>query len=301
MNTVRVTRITVVAKGVVALELRSADHRPLPTWTPGAHIDVHLGPGLTRQYSLCGDPADSAVWRIAVRRQENGRGGSRHVHDNLSEQDLIEVGEPRNHFPLQPAPRYLFLAGGIGITPIRPMLTAATAPWELHYAGRTTPAMPFHDELAADPRVTLYPNGRFDLDALLDRHPPGTRVYCCGPSGMLQAVEQACARRPDHPLHLERFTAAPAGRSEAFEVELARTGRTLRVPADRSILEVVEAAGVPILSSCREGTCGTCETAVLAGTVDHRDTLLTPAEQAADDTLFPCVSRSLGPRLVLDL
>jgi ferredoxin-NADP reductase len=301
MITVRVTRITVVAKGVVALDLRSADDRRLPAWSPGAHVDVHLSPGLTRQYSLCGDPADSSVWRIAVRRDDTGRGGSRHVHDKLSEQDLIEVSEPRNHFPLRPAPRYLFLAGGIGITPIRPMLAAAEAPWELHYAGRTAAAMPFHDELAADPRVTLYPFGRFDLDALLSRHPPGTLVYCCGPSGMLQAVEESCSRWPGRTLHLERFAAAPAGPSEAFEVELARTGRTLAVPAGSSILDVVEAAGVPILSSCREGTCGTCETTVLSGAVDHRDTLLSPAEQAANDTLFPCVSRAAGSRLVLDL
>jgi ferredoxin-NADP reductase len=301
---VRIDKITVVAKGAVALELRSADDRELPAWSPGAHVDVHLTSGLTRQYSLCGDPADRSVWRIAVRREETGRGGSRHVHDRLAEHDLIEVGEPRNHFPLEPAPRYLFLAGGIGITPILPMLAAATAPWELHYAGRDAESMPFRDELAADPRVTLYPEderGRIDLDALLSRHEPGTLVYCCGPEGMLRAVEESCARLPDRPLHVERFASAPAGPSQEFEVELARTGRTLPVPADRSILDVVEAAGVPILSSCREGTCGTCETTVLSGAVDHRDALLTPAERAANDTMFLCVSRAAGARLVLDL
>ncbi|PWK48194.1 PDR/VanB family oxidoreductase [Actinoplanes xinjiangensis] len=302
---VRITRLTPVAKGVVALELRSADGRELPAWSPGAHVDVHLAPGLTRQYSLCGDPADRSVWRIAVRREEPGRGGSQHVHDRLSERDLIEVGEPRNHFPLLPAPRYLFLAGGIGITPILPMLAAAEAPWELHYAGRTAASMPFRDELPADRRVTLHPEdecGRIDLDALLSRHEPGTLVYCCGPEGMLRAVEEGCARWPGRPLRLERFTPAPAeGPDEAFEVELARSGRTLTVPAGRSILDVVEAAGVGVLSSCREGTCGTCETTVLAGAVDHRDTLLTAEERAADDTMFLCVSRSRGPRLVLDL
>ncbi|MEU8662470.1 PDR/VanB family oxidoreductase [Actinoplanes philippinensis] len=304
---VRISALLPVARGVVALDLRSADGRELPAWTPGAHVDVHLAPGLTRQYSLCGDPADRSVWRIAVRREDAGRGGSRHVHERLSEQDPIEVGEPRNHFPLQPAARYVFLAGGIGITPILPMLAAAAAPWELHYAGRDAASMPFLDRLAGDDRVTLYPEderGRVDLDALLGRQPPGTLVYCCGPEGMLRAAEEACAHRPDVSLRVERFTpvtAGGAGRREGFEVELAATGRTLTVPAGRSILEVVEDAGVSVLSSCREGTCGTCETTVLSGAVDHRDSLLTPAERAANDTIFLCVSRAAGPRLVLDL
>lgn len=302
--TVCVSGITAAADGVVALDLCSPDDQPLPPWTPGAHIDVHLPAGLVRQYSLCGDPADTARWRIAVRREETGRGGSRYVHDTLAQHDLIEVGTPRNHFPLEPAPRYLFLAGGIGITPILPMLAAAGAGGELHYAGRSRSSMPFLDELADDPRVTFHPeddSGRIDLDTLIGQQPAGTRIYCCGPPGMLRAVEDTCARLPGRPLHLERFAAAETGPAEAFEVELARTGRTLRVPADRSILEVAEDAGVAILSSCRAGTCGTCETAVLAGAVDHRDTLLTPAEQAADDTMFPCVSRAAGSRLVLDL
>ncbi|WP_433796123.1 PDR/VanB family oxidoreductase [Actinoplanes sp. CA-252034] len=302
---VRINELTEVARGVVALELRSADGPCLPAWTPGAHVDVLLAPGLTRQYSLCGDPADRSAWRIAVRREESGRGGSRHVHDGLSAQDVIEVSEPRNHFPLEPAPGYLFLAGGIGITPILPMLAAAEAPWELHYAGRDAASMPFRDRLEADGRVTLYPEderGRIDLDALLSRSAPGTHVYCCGPEGMLRAVEECCARWPGRPLHVERFTpAAAAGPQAPFEVELAASGRTLTVPADRSILEVVEAAGVAILSSCREGTCGTCETTVLSGVVDHRDALLTPDERAANDTIFLCVSRAAGPRLVLDL
>lgn len=303
---VRITRITVVAADVVELELRSADGTDLPAWSPGAHVDIHLGPGLTRQYSLCGDPADRTVWRIAVRREEAGRGGSRHVHDLLSEQDLIMVSGPRNHFPLHPAPRYLFLAGGIGITPILPMLTAAGAPWELHYAGRTAATMPFRDLLAArhGDRVTFYPEdecGRIDLDALLSRHEPGTLVYCCGPEGMLNAVEESCARWPGRPLHVERFATAAAGPSGEFEVELAYSGMVLTVPADRSILEVVEDAGISLLSSCRAGTCGTCETPVLSGIVDHRDTLLTAEERAANDTIFPCVSRAAGPRLILGL
>ncbi|MFC4070141.1 PDR/VanB family oxidoreductase [Actinoplanes subglobosus] len=317
LHMVRITRITDIAEGVVALDLRSAENRPLPAWTPGAHVDVHLTSGLIRQYSLCGDPADGSAWRIAVRRTEPGRGGSRHVHTRLAAGDVLRVGGPRNLFPLLPAPRYLFLAGGIGITPILPMLAAAQSPWELHYAGRTAESMPFRAHLSAGygDRVHLYPDRRIDLDPLLERHAPGTLVYCCGPAGMLRAVAESCTRHPGRPLHIEHFTPAstppsagqlpadqhPAGRRGAFEVELAASGRTLTVPPDRSILEAVEAAGITVLSSCREGTCGTCETTVLSGTVDHRDSLLTPEERAANDTIFLCVSRAAGPHLVLDL
>jgi ferredoxin-NADP reductase len=304
---VRINEHRVIADDVVAVELRHPDGRELPRWTPGAHVDVLLSPGLTRQYSLCGDPADRSAWRIAVRREPQGRGGSQQVHDQLSVDDLIQVGEPRNHFELLPAPRYLFLAGGIGITPILPMLAAAAAPWELHYAGRTAASMPFASQLITDygSRVTLYPEderGRIDLDPLIGSLPPETLIYCCGPSGMLEAVEECCARWPGRRLHVERFTPAERDADQReFEVELARTGRTLLVPADRSLLDVVEDAGVSVLSSCREGTCGTCETTVLSGAVDHRDSLLTPDERAANDTIFLCVSRAADRRLVLDL
>jgi ferredoxin-NADP reductase len=310
---VRVSKRTMVADDVVALELRNTDGGPLPGWSPGAHVDVLLSPDLTRQYSLSGDPDDRSVWRIAVRWEPAGRGGSQHVHDRLRVNDVVRVSEPRNHFPLLPAPRYLFIAGGIGITPILPMLTAARtagAVWELHYAGRSTASMPFREQLLSEhgPRVSLYPEderGRIDLDLLIGSRDPDTLIYCCGPAGMLDAVEQCCAWWPGRRLHVERFT--PAGHDSPtpdreFEVELARTGRTLTVPADRTLLDVVEEAGADVLSSCREGTCGTCETTVLSGAVDHRDSLLTPAEQAANDTIFLCVSRAApGNRLVLDL
>jgi ferredoxin-NADP reductase len=305
---VRVNERLSVADDVVAVELRHPEGRELPPWSPGAHVDVVLSPALTRQYSLCGDPGDRSAWRIAVRREPAGRGGSEHVHDRLTAGDLIQVSEPRNHFELLPAPRYLFIAGGIGITPILPMLAAAGAPWELHYAGRTAASMPFVSQLIADhgSRVTLYPEderGRIDLDPLIGGLDPETLIYCCGPSGMLEAVEKCCARWPGRQLRVERFTPADrdTGTGTEFEVELARTGRTLLVPADRSLLDVVEDAGVSVLSSCREGTCGTCETTVLSGAVDHRDSLLTADERAANDTIFLCVSRAADRRLVLDL
>ncbi|MFB4315979.1 PDR/VanB family oxidoreductase [Actinomadura sp. 21ATH] len=301
-----------VADGVVALDLRDPDGAALPEWAPGAHIDLVVGDGLVRQYSLCGDPADRTSWRIAVLREPAGRGGSAAVHDGLPAGVTVLARGPRNHFPLLPAPRYLFVAGGIGITPILPMLRAADAAgadWRLAYGGRTAASMAFGAELAAahGGRVELRPqdrHGPLDLAGLLRRTAPGTLVYCCGPAPLLDAVERLCADRPAGTLHVERFVPRDAGdpaRAESFEVELAVSGRTLTVPPDRSILEVAEEAGVPILSSCREGTCGTCETAVLDGTVDHRDSLLTPEERAANDTMFVCVSRAACPKLLLDL
>ncbi|MGI5282247.1 PDR/VanB family oxidoreductase [Nonomuraea polychroma] len=296
-----------VADGVVALDLRDPAGGELPAWAPGAHIDMVLAGDLVRQYSLCGDPADRTTWRIAVLREADGRGGSAHVHDVLHPGTTILARGPRNNFPLLPAPRYLFIAGGIGITPILPMLTAAgDAQWRLAYGGRTAASMAFASELGAahGDRVLLWPqdeHGLLDLDTLLAEEPMDALVYCCGPAPLLQAVEERCANRA---LHVERFTPKDAGepiRTGPFEVELAATGLTLTVPPDRSILEVVEEAGVQVLTSCREGTCGTCETPVLAGVVDHRDSLLTPEEEAANDVMFICVSRAACPKLVLDL
>ncbi|MFF4710629.1 PDR/VanB family oxidoreductase [Streptomyces eurythermus] len=307
-----VARRTDEADGVVSLDLRRADDAPLPAWTPGAHIDLVLAPDLVRQYSLCSSPEDSRVWRVAVLREEDGRGGSLHVHDKLSEGDPVRVRGPRNHFPLEGAEKYLFIAGGIGITPIVPMLERAERQgraWELVYGGRTLASMAFRDALVTryGERVRVRPEdvyGLLDLDTLLGTPRPGTLVYCCGPEPLLEAVEQRCADWPAGTLHVERFTPrdpqAPV-RDGAFEVELARSGITVTVPPGESVLRAVEEAGVQILSSCREGTCGTCETTVLEGTVDHRDSLLTPAEREAHDTMMICVSRAACPRLVLDL
>jgi ferredoxin-NADP reductase len=292
-----------VADGVIALELRDPAGAELPAWTPGAHLDLLLPNSLVRQYSLCGDPADRTAYRLAVLREPAGRGGSAWNHAELHPGTPVLVRGPRNNFPLVPYERYLFIAGGIGITPLVPMIAAAEAAgarWSLVYGGRTRSAMAFARELreAHGGRVTLWPQ---DERGLIDLGVLGgdALVYCCGPPPLLEAVAERC---PPDRLRLERFApvtpAAPAG---SFEVELAVTGRTLTVPPDRSVLDVLEEAGVPILSSCREGTCGTCETTVLAGEVEHRDTLLTPAERAANDTMFVCVSRAACPRLVLEL
>ncbi|MER5181205.1 PDR/VanB family oxidoreductase [Streptomyces sp. NPDC002896] len=295
------------ADGVLALTLRHPLGEQLPVWEPGAHIDVLLGPGLERQYSLCGDPADRSVWRIAVLREPDGRGGSAYVHGELGQGDKARVRGPRNHFALEAAPRYRFIAGGIGITPILPMLAAAEAAgaeWTLLYGGRTRGSMAFTDELGAyGDRVTIAPQdeaGLLDLATVLDDVPEGTLVYCCGPGALLDAVEERC---PGGLLHIERFQPKEqeTGPDTSFEVELSRSGKTVTVPEGVSVLDAVRSAGVEVLYSCAEGTCGTCETDVLEGTPDHRDSVLTDEEREAGETLMICVSRCQGPRLVLDL
>jgi ferredoxin-NADP reductase len=307
-----VTRRETVADGVVALDLREPSGADLPAWAPGAHVDLKLGRDLVRQYSLCGNPADRGVWRIGVLREPESRGGSQYVHETLRVGDVLDVRGPRNHFPLEPAPRYVFVAGGIGITPILPMAGAAEASgadWKLYYGGRTRGSMAFRTFLADSygDRVVIHPQdekGLLDLVAILGTPQPEALTYCCGPEPLLRAVEASCGLWPAGALHLERFAPReqhPPVRRGTFEVALARSGRTLTVPVDASILDVLGEAGVPVISSCREGMCGTCETPVLAGQVEHRDSLLTPEERAANRTMFPCVSRAAGPRLVLDL
>ncbi|MCQ9177697.1 PDR/VanB family oxidoreductase [Streptomyces sp. IBSBF 2953] len=295
------------AEGVLALTLRHPLGEPLPAWEPGAHVDVVLGPGLERQYSLCGDPADRAVWRIAVLREADGRGGSAHVHERVRQGDKVAVRGPRNHFALRPAPRYRFIAGGIGITPVLPMLAAAEAAgadWSLLYGGRTRASMAFTGELAAyGDRVTVAPqdeSGLLDLGSVLDALPEDALVYCCGPGPLLDAVEKRC---PAGALRVERFQAKeqPVAQDGAFEVELAQSGRTLTVAPGVSVLDAVRAAGVEVLYSCTQGTCGTCETDVLEGTPEHRDSVLSAEEREAGETMMICVSRCRGKKLVLDL
>ncbi|MET9131663.1 PDR/VanB family oxidoreductase [Streptomyces antibioticus] len=281
------------ADGVVRLRLEGRD---LPRWEPGAHIDVVLPSGLVRQYSLCGDPADSGSYTIAARLVADGRGGSREVHEEVREGTEVEVRGPRNRFPLVAAPSYLFVAGGIGITPILPMLRALPegADWRLVYAGRTRASMPFLAEVEAfgGERVTVV-EGRPDSGALPGELPEGTAVYCCGPEGLMAAVAE---RFPA--VRIERFGARAAA-GGAFEVELRRTGRVVTVPADSSVLSAVRAELPGTLYSCEQGFCGTCQQRVIEGEVDHRDELLTDDERA--DSMLICVSRAHTERLVLDM
>jgi cytochrome P450/ferredoxin-NADP reductase len=300
-----------VADGVVALTLRELDGRPLPPWEPGSHVDLILDRAATRQYSLCGDVDDRQNWRLGILRDPNGSGGSLYVHDRLQLGDIVRIRGPRNNFPLVDSPRYIFIAGGIGITPILAMaraVEASGADWRLVYGGRQRASMAFLDELAVyGDKITIWPQdekGLLDLDGLLGRPQPDTKVYCCGPEPLLNAVEQRCASWPKGSLHVERFVAKPLSEpvlQEAFEVYLARSDLTLTIPTDKSILTAIEEAGVGVLSSCGEGTCGTCETPVLEGTPDHRDSVLDQDAREANDCMMICVSRACTRRLVLDI
>lgn len=301
------------ATGVVSLTLRHPVGEELPLWEAGAHIDLVLQSGAVRQYSLCGDPSDSTAWQVAVLREPNGRGGSAYMHDKLTEGTVVRVRGPRNNFRLDHASRYLFIAGGIGITPILPMVAAAEAAgaeWTLLYGGRSRASMAFTQRLTTSygDRVRIIPEdeyGLLDLDTYLARPESGTLVYCCGPEPLLKAVEDRCAANwPAGALHVERFKPKETGADippGSFEVALKRSGLTLTVLPDRSILQTAEEAGVPVVSSCAEGICGTCETRIIEGEVDHRDSILTNEEQSANETMMICVSRCLGSRLTLDL
>jgi ferredoxin-NADP reductase len=301
----------VAADDVVELRLTSAGAESLPTWAAGAHIDLVLGDDMVRQYSLCGDPEDRDSWQVAVLREPDGRGGSAAVHDRVRPGDRLRVRGPRNHFELVPAAAYLLIAGGIGLTPLLAMartLERQGANWQMLYGGRRRASMAYLAELARfGDRVTVQPedeNGLLDLDAWLSTPRPDTAVYCCGPEPLLEAVELRCTGWPVGALHIERFHARPGaldGPDEAFEVVLDASGLTVTVDAGQSIVDAVAAVGVDVPTSCREGTCGTCETVVLEGEPDHRDSFLSPSERAANETMLVCCSRSHGPRLVLDL
>jgi ferredoxin-NADP reductase len=308
-----VRQVEVVAEDVVALTLADPSGATLPAWTPGAHVDLVLDDTHVRQYSLCGRPSDQANWRIAVLKASAGRGGSELVHRSLVAGATVRVRGPRNHFPLLPSPRYLFIAGGIGITPILPMIAQAAATgadWRLLYGGRSRASMAFLDELAEyGDRVSLVAqdeSGMLDLAAVLAEPQPGTKVYSCGPEGLLSAVEKHCEPWPKGTLHLERFaakaepTTGTAG-DPPFELVLQRSGLTLTVPGDKSVFDVVRDAGVSVLGSCLEGICGTCETEVIDGEVDHRDSVLTAEEQESNEFMMICVSRCRSSRLTLDL
>ncbi|KRB83065.1 ferredoxin [Sphingomonas sp. Root710] len=300
----------IVARDVVRLVLRDAEGKPLPPWQPGAHLEIDLPGSLVRHYSLCGDLSDVDRYEIAVLDQAEGRGGSRHIVRNVAPGSMLDVSEPRLLFKLVPAPRYLFIAGGIGITPILPMIQAAEAAgadWRLLYGGRDRQSMAFVDRLQKyGDQVTLAPqdeSGLLDLKSWLETPVQGMQVYCCGPESLLQAVERGTAHWPRGSLHVERFAPKPMDdrMSESFEIELRQSGTILQVLEDRSILETIEDAGISTLSSCGQGTCGTCLTMVLKGTPDHRDSLLDNEEREAGDKMLICVSRSKSKRLVLDL
>jgi ferredoxin-NADP reductase len=306
-----VTSKRLAAERVIALDLRAADGSVLPRWQPGAHIDLELNGGLVRQYSLCGDPQDRERWQLAVLRETSSRGGSRWVHDVLEVGATLRAIGPRNRFMFEPAARYLFIAGGVGITPIMPMAAAAErarAEWTLVYGGRSRTSMAYAAELSEryGDRVRLFPEdecGLLDLDVLVPDPDGSTLVYCCGPRGLLDAIERRASDWPKGDLRIERFAAVDPGTvaDQPFEIELLSARRRLTVEAGQSVLDTLRRHGIEVPSSCEEGVCGTCLTRVLSGVVDHRDAVLSKEERSAHRIMALCVSRAANGPLVLDL
>ncbi len=302
---VRVGGIDAVGDDVVSLRLEPVDGRPLPRWHPGAHLDVELPSGRLRQYSLCGAPAERDHYRIAVRRLPEGGGGSLEMHELRVGTELILRG-PRNAFPFIAVERYLFVAGGIGITPILPMLHDAVArdvDWVFVYTGRTRAAMPFIDEVERlDPaRVHIWPDdeyGRPDGQKIVELAPPGAALYTCGPPPMIEAIRAQIPAERVATLHYERFSPPPVVGGEPFEVVLARSGHVVPVAADQTALAAVRSVLPDVAYSCRQGFCGTCPVALIGGAVEHRDRCLT--DQQRDTRMALCVSRGTG-RITLDL
>ena len=323
---VRVASVEALTPHIKTFRLVAADGSPLPGWTAGAHVQVQVpaAPGRRehaqwRSYSLIGlDPqadgaAGTAQYRIAVRREDDGRGGSRYMHEELHRGDTLTIRPPVNHFPLAEPPEVILIAGGIGITPIASMATALLAQrraLRLHYSGRSRAQLAFTDELAAllGARLHLHaddePATKLSLEALLSAADPQQPIYVCGPAGMIDATLQIAERLgwPRSAVHYELFTEAqPLAGDQPFEVELKSSGRVLTVPADRSLLDTLNDHGADVMYDCRSGYCGLCSTGVCSGDIDHRDTYLSEAEKAGGHVMQVCVSRARAGRLVLDL
>lgn len=308
-----------LADDVLGIELVAHNGRDLPEWTPGAHVDLLFpagpdGPAMERQYSLCGARGDRSRWRVAVLREADGRGGSRRVHEHLEIGQRLRVRGPRDNFGYTPdaAAPQRFIAGGIGITPMLAMIEAADAAgaeWTLDYAGRSLRTMAFAEDLRQQhpERVRLYPadaGTRFDVAAAA-ADAAGAHVYACGPMRLLDEIDARFGAAGAH-VHVERFEAIEYGEpvwQEPFEVELAMSGDVVVVQPEQTVLEAIEAQAphAAVISSCRRGTCGTCEVPVIEGEIEHRDSILTPSEREASMVMMACVSRAACPRIVLDV
>lgn len=304
-----VRRKDVVADGVTRLVLGDPAGRRLPPWTPGAHLELFLPNNLVRHYSLCGDRWDAFSYEIAVLNTSDSKGGSAWIHDQLQEGMTLPFGGPRNHFPLVPADRYHFIAGGIGITPLIPMIAQAImtgAEWRLLYGGRSRRSMAFADRLQQlGQHVHLWPQdekGIPDIAAWLGEATPRTAVYSCGPGGLLKAVDSACEAWPEYSSRSERFVAAERNQSNnrSFSIHL-KSGGVAEVGPRESVLDVLRRLGRAPLSSCGQGVCGTCEVGVVDGQPDHRDSVLSDAERNLGDCMMVCVSRAKTGHLTLDI
>ena len=314
---VRVARKQLEAQDICSFELVAEDGGALPAFTAGSHLDVHLPGGLVRQYSLCNDPQETQRYVIAVLRDAASRGGSREMHDAVTEGQLLHISAPKNHFALAPAAqRSLLLAGGIGVTPILSMaehLNVNGAAFAMHYCTRSAERTAFRARIAASafaPRVRHhFDDGdaaqKLDLPALLAQPQDGTHLYVCGPKGFMDAVLSTARAQgwPEAQLHYEFFSGevVHAETDASFDVKIASTGKIIVVPKDKTVVQALSDAGVDIMVSCEQGVCGTCLTRVLEGTPDHKDSYLLPEEQAANDQFTPCCSRAKSAMLVLDL
>lgn len=313
----RVTRISPEAEGIRSYELVPADGGRLPAFEPGSHLDVHVPGGFLRQYSLCNDPAETRRYVLGVQCDPRGRGGSLAMHERVREGDVLTTSLPRCDFPLLYGRGYVLVAGGIGITPLLSMahaLSRQNAPWHLHYCTRSPERTAFRDRLATfGGHVTFHhdggdPSRGLDVRELLATRTGGTRLYCCGPAGLMRAVRAASIEHqwPREKVHFEAFSAEASGAisdlsDTEFQVVVRSTGATYPVPPGQTVLNVLRKNGLRVPSDCEAGTCGTCLTRVLDGDPDHRDTYLPEAQRTARCNMLVCVSRARSKQLVLDL
>jgi len=319
--TVKVAGRKQLNEDIIGLTLVTLDGSPLPDWKPGAHVEVQLSTGsgteqdavMLRHYSLCGDYTCTDNWEVAILREQAGRGGSQYIHENIKEGDVVQVSIPRNHFPFKSDKKILFIAGGIGITPILPMVQQANIEgldWRLVYLSRERGRMVYLDRFSGydTSRIRLngdVEDGRLDLHELLNSCDAETAVYSCGPKPLLDALEKIHAEQKDAgwSLTIERFAASDAAldQSGSFDVVIKSSGARIHIPEGHSILETLRDQGIKIKCSCRDGVCGTCETGVLSGIPDHRDSVLSEEERADNNYMMVCVSRAFTDELVLDL
>lgn len=299
------------APNIVSYELRSTDGKDLPPFTAGAHVDITLGNGLVRSYSLVNAQSERHRYMIAVQKDRQSRGGSKWIHQNFRAGEIVPVSEPRNNFALiEDAEKSVFLAGGIGITPMLSMISRLTVlerDWELIYCSRTRASTPFLETLERSPRVRLNfdrePGGAMlNIAEMVEAASASSHLYCCGPAPMLEAFAAATKGLQRERVHVEYFTAAePPATEGGFTVVLAKTNREIEIPPGKTILAALDESGIAVPHSCTEGVCGTCETRILEGIPDHRDRILTDTQRASNKTMMICCSGSKSDKLVLDL
>jgi phthalate 4,5-dioxygenase reductase subunit len=308
----RVTRNEKIADGIYLLEFRDPGGKPLPEFSAGAHIAIRVPNGLLRKYSLCNDPAEHDRYLVAVKREANGRGGSSNLIDKVKTGDELMVSAPVNDFALPPrAQDFLFIAGGIGITPIMAMIRQLRTQgkrFRLFYCTRSPETTAFRDELSAPAfkdQVTIHhdhgdPARSLDLRPLLEERKNREHLYCCGPRPLMEAVRNMTGHWSSAAVHFEAFSEAETHKptDKPFKVRLARSGDVIEVPVTKTILEALREHGLDVPSSCETGTCGTCRTKLLAGQADHRDLVLAEHERA--DTIMICVSRARSDEITID-